>query len=476
VTTSSVSTSTNTAGASVLTGAVSGLDTSALVAAEIAAESAPKDALQAQVTTDNTLLTAIQTLNTSYASLATQATNDAATNAWNVYTTSSSDPSVTATTTTDAAPGNISFTVGSVAAAQVDVTAPMEDSTTTPTFTIVGSTGTQVEIDPASGSVNDIVTAINQSSAGVSAIAVASGKDATTGATLYRLQLTSTNTGASGAFSIYQGSPSDVTAGTASNLLDASGAASIQSASDASVTLWAGTAAAQTVTSSTNTLSNLLPGVSVTVSKAVTSPVTLTISPDTTTITNAASALVTAVQTILSSIATQSAITSSTDSSGNITTSGGPFTGDTLIRNAGTALFNAVAQTSTGVSPASIGIDINNDGTITFDSATFQAALASDPTGTQALLQSISSAVETQATAQSDPISGALTTRAASITSAITGLNSQVSAWTTELAARQTALESAYASMESQLSALKTQQNWLTQQFPATVNSSGATD
>lgn len=476
MTTSSVSTSTNTAGASVLTGAVSGLDTSALVAAEIAAESAPKDALQAQVTTDNTLLTAIQTLNTSYASLATQATNDAATNAWNVYTTSSSDPSVTATTTTDAAPGNISFTVGSVAAAQVDVTAPMEDSTTTPTFTIVGSTGTQVEIDPASGSVNDIVTAINQSSAGVSAIAVASGKDATTGATLYRLQLTSTNTGASGAFSIYQGSPSDVTAGTASNLLDASGAASIQSASDASVTLWAGTAAAQTVTSSTNTLSNLLPGVSVTVSKVVTSPVTLTISPDTTTITNAASALVTAVQTILSSIATQSAITSSTDSSGNITTSGGPFTGDTLIRNAGTALFNAVAQTSTGVSPASIGIDINNDGTITFDSATFQAALASDPTGTQALLQSISSAVETQATAQSDPISGALTTRAASITSAITGLNSQVSAWTTELAARQTALESAYASMESQLSALKTQQNWLTQQFPATVNSSGATD
>ena len=476
MTTSSVSTSTNTAGASVLTGAVSGLDTSALVAAEIAAESAPKDALQAQVTTDNTLLTAIQTLNTSYASLATQATNDAATNAWNVYTTSSSDPSVTATTTTDAAPGNISFTVGSVAAAQVDVTAPMEDSTTTPTFTIVGSTGTQVEIDPASGSVNDIVTAINQSSAGVSAIAVASGKDATTGATLYRLQLTSTNTGASGAFSIYQGSPSDVTAGTASNLLDASGAASIQSASDASVTLWAGTAAAQTVTSSTNTLSNLLPGVSVTVSKAVTSPVTLTISPDTTTITNAASALVTAVQTILSSIATQSAITSSTDSSGNITTSGGPFTCDTLIRNAGTALFNAVAQTSTGVSPASIGIDINNDGTITFDSATFQAALASDPTGTQALLQSISSAVETQATAQSDPISGALTTRAASITSAITGLNSQVSAWTTELAARQTALESAYASMESQLSALKTQQNWLTQQFPATVNSSGATD
>jgi flagellar hook-associated protein 2 len=476
VTTSGVSTGTNTAGASTLTGTVSGLDTTALVAAEIASESAPKDALSAQVTKDNTLLTALQTLNTSYASLATQATNDAAPNAWNVFTTSSSDPSVTATTTTDAAAGSISFTVNSVAAAQVDVTAQMEDSTTTPTFTIVGSTGTQVEIDPASGSVSDIVSAINQSSAGVSAIAVASGKDATTGATLYRLQLTSSNTGASGAFSIYQGSPGDVTAGTASNLLSAPGAASIQSASDASVTLWAGSAAAQTITSSTNTLSNLLPGVTVTVSKAETTPVTLSIVPDTTTITNAAGALVTSVQTILSSIATSSAITSSTDASGNITTSGGPFTGDTLIRNASYALFNTLAQPANGVSPDSIGIEINEDGTITFDSTKFQAALAADPSGTQSLLQSMSSAVAAQATAQSDPVEGALTTRAASLSSDITGLNSQVAAWTTELAARQTALESAYASMESQLSALKTQANWLTQQFPATVNSSGATD
>ncbi len=474
MTATGVTTSTNTAGASVLSGAVSGLNTAALVAAEIASESAPKAALQAQVTTDNTLLTSIQTLNTSYAALATQATNDAAANAWNVYTTTSTDPSVTATTTTDAAAGNISFAVNSVAAAQVDVTAPLEDSTTTPTFTIVGSTGTQVEIDPASGSVNDIVSAINQSSAGVSAIAVASGKDATTGATLYRLQLTSTNTGASGAFSIYQGSPSDVTAGTASNLLDAPGAASIQPASDASVTLWSGTAAAQTVTSSTNTFSNLLPGVSVTVSKPVSTPVTLTITADTTTITNAASSLVTAVQTILSSIATSSAITSSTDASGNITTSGGPFTGDTLIRNASYALFNALAQPANGVSPDTIGIEINNDGTITFDAAKFQAALAADPTGTHTLLQSLSSAVAAQATAQSDPLEGALTTRAASLTSAIGGLNSQVAAWTTELAARQTALESAYASMESQLSALKTQQNWLSQQFPTTVNSNGS--
>ncbi len=472
MTTTSVTTASNTAGASVLAGVVSGLNTSALVAAEIESESGSKEALQKQVTSDNTLLTALQTLNSSYADLATQAANDAAPNAWNVYTTSSTDSSVTASTTTDAAAGTISFTVNSVASAQVVVTAPMADSTTTPTFTIVSGTGTKVEIDPASGSVADIVSAINKSSAGVSAIAVASGNDATTGATLYRLQLSSSKTGASGAFSIYQGSPGDVTAGTASNLMDAPGAASIQSASDASVTLWAGTAAAQTVTSTTNTLSNLLPGVSVTVSKLVSAPVTLTIAPDTTTITNAASALVGSVDTLLASIAKSSAVSSTTDSSGNVTTAGGPFTGDSLIRSSSYALFSALAQPANGVSPDSIGIEINQDGSITFDAAKFQSALAADPVGTHALLQSLSSAVATQAKAQSDPVEGALTSRVSSLTSDIGGLNSQVSAWTTELAARQTALETAYAAMETQLSALKTQANWLTQQFPTTSNGS----
>jgi flagellar hook-associated protein 2 len=205
--------------------------------------------------------------------------------------------------------------------------------------------------------------------------------------------------------------------------------------------------------------------------QGVSAPVTLTIAPDTTTITNAASALVSTVDTLLASIATSSKITSTTDASGNVTTTGGPFTGDSIIRNSSYALFNALAQPSSGVSPDSIGIEVNEDGSITFDATKFQSALTADPAGTQALMQSLSSAVAAQATAQSDPVEGALTTRMTSLTSDIGGLNSQVAAWTTELAARQTALETAYASMESQLSALKTQANWLTQQFPTTINS-----
>jgi flagellar hook-associated protein 2 len=172
---------------------------------------------------------------------------------------------------------------------------------------------------------------------------------------------------------------------------------------------------------------------------------------------------------MLQSIASSSKVSTTTDASGNTTTSGGPFTGDSLIRNAAYALFNALAKPVNGVSPATIGFSIHNDGSITFDAAKFQSALAADPSGTHAMLQSISSAVAAEATAQSDPVSGALTSRVSSLGSDITGLSTQVSAWTTQLATRQTALESAFAAMETQLSALKTQSNWLSQQFPTTI-------
>jgi flagellar hook-associated protein 2 len=467
----SVTTGTNSAGASNVSGIISGLDTSALIAAQIAAESAPQDALKSQVTADNKLLAALQTLNGLYASLATQASEDAAPNAWNVFTTASSDPSVSATTTTDASAGSITFNVNSIAKAQIEVSGTMSDGPTPTTFTIVGSDGTRTEINPASGSVADIAAAINKSSAGVSAVSVASGKDATSGASLYRLQLSSTDTGASGAFTIYQGSESDLDAGTATNVLAAPGAASIQSASDASVTLWAGTAAAQTVTSKHNTLTDLLPGVSVTLTTMPTAPVTLTMTQDAATISTAAGYLVGSVNAVLQSIATASAITSTTDASGNVTTSGGVLSGDGSTRAAAAELFSTISQLPGGVSPDSIGFEIGQDGTLTFDATKFKAALASDPQGTQNLLSAIAKQVAAAATVQSDSVTGSLTTRITNITSDVKSLNTQVADWTTRLAARQTELEAQYSAMESQLGTLKTQSAWLSQMFPTTVSS-----
>src|SRR5690606_22370515 len=104
-----------------------------------------------------------------------------------------------------------------------------------------------------------LVTAINNSEAGVTAMKVSAGKDEF-GENQYRLQLTSAETGAASGFT--------VTGLTTTKT---------STAQDASVKLWAGTAAEQTVTSSSNTFDDLLPGVAVTVSEASADPVTLTV-------------------------------------------------------------------------------------------------------------------------------------------------------------------------------------------------------
>ncbi|MGO7983901.1 hypothetical protein ACC691_39355, partial [Rhizobium johnstonii] len=88
----------------------------------------------------------------------------------------------------------------------------------------------------------------------------------------YRLQLSSSTTGADSAFSVFGGDESAVDAGTATDLLTAPGAATIRSAGDAEVVLWSGTTAEQSVHSSTNTFEELLTGVNVTVSAASTEP------------------------------------------------------------------------------------------------------------------------------------------------------------------------------------------------------------
>ena len=161
-------------------------------------------------------------------------------------------------------------------------------------------------------------------------------------------------------------------------------------AQDATVTLWPGTAAAQTVSSSTDTFANLVQGVTVTVAKPTAAPVTLTSTMDSASITSTASSLVSGVNTLLSYISQQSAVTTTQNTDGSSTTTAGTFTGSLLIqgvyRNLQSAVSAPVGPGGT-VSPATYGIAIQSDGSIKFDSAKFQAALASDPAGTMAAVQ-----------------------------------------------------------------------------------------
>jgi flagellar hook-associated protein 2 len=453
-------------------GLVSGLDTTSLIDALINAEAGTQRILSTKVGTTQKLVTDLQTLNSSVAALASNATSWSTVDKLRSVTASSSASSVAVTADATTTPGTLSFTVDRLAKPQVSVTAAMTAWTGGSTVTLVDAAGAKKEVATGS-SLADLAANINSAGAGVTATLVASGTDPGSGDPRYRLQLSGA-TGAAGAFSFYAGTAAEVTAGTATDLLAAPGAATVSSAQDAAITLWAGTSVAQEITSTSNVFADVLPGVDVTVSAVEASPVTLTVARSSNTATAAATNLVGAVNTILTSIRTKSAVTSTTGTDGTPAVSAGSFTGDGMVRTLGSALSRAVMDPVGGASPSTIGITVTRTGSIEFDATKFSAALAADPAGTQNMLAQISSRIAGVADAASNKVDGTITQRITSKQSQVTDLQKQISDWDDRLAVRRSRLEAVYAQMETALSALQSQSSWLTAQLATTTTSGSA--
>lgn len=454
-------------------GLVSGLNTTDLINQLMTVESQPQTLLKNKVTTTQTLVTALQGLNSSVASLATIAKRTAQPATIDLFTATASAPSVTVSAATGATAGQLDISVTSVAKAQVSVSAAMTTWPDSPaTFTIVKSDGTKVELTAASTSVGDIADAITASSAGVKAVRVAAGTDGG-GNALYRLQLSSAATGAAGAFSVFRGSAADVTAGTATDLLAAPGAATITAASNASVTLWAGSAAEQVITSPTNSFTGILPGVNISVSKVESSPVTVTVAKDAAGISSVAANLVAGLSAVFGTIDAQSTVTQGTSSTGQATTSAGVFTGNGTVRDVRTRIQAAASAPVDGRSPSEIGLTIMKDGTIQYDQDKFATALAADPARTQAMLQTIATRISDAATVASDKFTGTLTTTINGQNSSLQSLNDQIGDWDLRLAAQRAGLETTYSALEVTLSNMKAQSSWLDSQLSALTSSTG---
>lgn len=461
-----------------LNGLGSGLDITSIVNSLLAVEALPQQQLKLAQSQQQSMISALQGLNGKASALNGVATKMTTPGALNLFTATANNTAVTATAGTTASVGTFSVTVNQLAQTQVDVTAAMTswptDSTGKPAaLTLVDSTGKQIQITPATTSLDDVVTAINASGGPAKALKVAAGTDAS-GNPLYRLQLTSTQSGAVGAFKAYQGTSAQVTAGTATDLMSQPGAAVVTAAQDAKATMYAGTAAQQTITSATNTFTNIVPGVNVTASAgAVGSSVTVTVASDSAGISKQANDLVASVNDLLTTIANSSAVTTTSGTSGVSSASGGIFTGDSSIRSVANAVTDAVyLPTSNGQSPSQIGIVIQRDGTFTFDSAKFSAALAADPKGTEATLAEIAGRVATAAKNASDPVSGSITSLIQGRQSAVNDLSTRISDWDLRLADRKTALFKIYNAMDTALGSLKSQQSWLTSQIAGLPTSS----
>ncbi|WP_158867198.1 flagellar filament capping protein FliD [Leifsonia sp. AG29] len=447
-------------------GLISGLNTTQLIDSLMQAEAIPQTLLKNKVADSTTFITAMQSLNSKVAALATSAGALAQPAGVDLHTASTTSTAVTATAGTGAVDGTIDFTVDKLAQSQVIVTGPLTQwPDQPPTLTFVAADGTTTQVTAASASLADVAAAINQAGVGVNATQVSAGLDPSTGQPLYRLQLTSAKTGAAGAFTVYRGTPADVAAGTATNLLSDPGAAQVRQAQDAQLTLWAGTAAAQTVTSATNTFSDLLPGVSVSVTATSATPVTLTVARDDKSLTAAANSLVSGVNGILTFISQQQAVSTSTDAAGGTVVTGGPFTSDSTARDVNQQLLDAVIAPVNGISPSTYGISITKDGAVTFDSDAFGKAMAADPVTVKAALSTIAQRVADASTAASDSYTGSISLKIKGEQSTVKDLNDQITDWDTRLADRRSTLEKTYANLEVQLQQLQSQSSWLTGQL-----------
>src|SRR4051794_499209 len=238
-----------------VSGLVSNIDTTSIISQLMQVEANPQTLLKNKLVAVQADAAAYRAVNTRFAALQTAAAALTPASLAGARKASTSDSSVTASAATTAVTGiSTRFAVVNLASTQTSLSSTVWNSTTAdisadPAFPMEfrdkDDNAVGVPLTLAAGdSLSTAVTKINAGNYGVKAAIQQ------VGANSYRLQLTSTTSGAAGAFSA-------VDSNGAPTLIDTADAA------DATLDLGGGL----TATSSTNTFADLLSGVSVTVAK-----------------------------------------------------------------------------------------------------------------------------------------------------------------------------------------------------------------
>ncbi len=322
-------------------------------------------------------------------------------------------------------------------------------------------------------SLQKVTDAINAAGAGVSASIIRDGA----GSTPYRLGLTSKSTGTDGRFLVDFG---DLDLGTTS--LDAGNDARVfYGSSDP--------AKAILLSSSSNTLDNVIGGVKIDLKSVSDKPVTLSIGRDT-------DGIFAAVKLFISSFnEAVGRIDKQTDYNAD-TKVGGPLLGDGTAQQLRSALFNAIQGKAQGITGrydrlADVGLKISNGGQVTLDEARLRTAIADDPGAVEQLFTGyaidektstdlgngvsvsgtdkkttyktlgVIAQLEVLADKYINSSDGVLSNRKKSLDTEISGQNKRIEAFDLRLADKRTVLERQFAAMESAIAKLQSQQGAL---------------
>jgi len=444
-------------------GLASGMKTADVIDALMNVAAIPKTLVTNKITDRNTVIANLQSLNTTLQSLAEKAKTAASATSLARFSATSSAEAVTVTAGDKARAFSTAVVVDTLATAHAVVTAPGGADAFAGPFTLVARDGTATEITPAGAAPSDLVAAINASGTGVTATVVPGGRGAD-GQPLSRVQITANRTGAEAAFTLHRGSAADVAAGTGDDVTTETGAAIVARGTDAVIRLFAGTAAEQSVTSSSNTFVGIGEGVDITVRATSTQPVTVTVAADGKAQSDTAAAFIKDIAALLTRIDNGSKATVAAPGSA---TTLGVFTGDSTVRSLRGALASAVQSPVGSVSPSTIGISVDKFGALSFDQEKFAAAMRADPAATQAMFSAVADRVQASTTQYSDKYDGLLTQRITGQQSEVRSLQQQVERMDLRLDMRRATLERTYSAMEVRLSGLQSQSSWLTSQLAA---------
>jgi flagellar hook-associated protein 2 len=437
-------------------GLVSGLDTGSIISQLMQLEARPQLNLKARVSAEQRAVTALQTLNSKLAGIATKAADLAKLANWSPMKATSDNDKVTVTASSDATPGSLTFDVVKTATASRSVYTDKLEATATATasstLTIdhADATKADVTLTLTDTTLQGVADALNDpaNNTGLKATLVRAGGTDTN--PTYQLHVESAVTGAASGFTIDDGTGAFL----------------------GGVTLTAGVDAellvnGQTLTSSTNTITDLMPGVDVTLTAGATGSATITIAQDAASLSDKVKGMVDAVNSALSEISTLTASSADVKSRGLLA-------GDSTLRTVRNRLLESVTGGIGGESLAAYGIQTNREGQLVFDAAKFTDQYATDPEGTAAMfagpvgggtVTGLAAKLESLSKTFSDKVDGTVTTAIKGGQAIIKGWEDDIADWDVRLAARRNALERQYTALESALGKLQSQGNWLAGQL-----------
>lgn len=312
-------------------------------------------------------------------------------------------------------------------------------------FTINGSTH-DVPLTGSGNSLQDVANAVNDADVGVRATVVNSD----TGS---RIVFTSAETGTDNAFSLAVTSGDTNLSSLAT--FDAANPNAV-AAQNAIVTI-----EGDTVTSQTNQITSAISNVTITAKKVGTS--TLDVARDTSGITEAVQSFVDAYNGLKNDIASKTAYNSETKS-------GEPLNGDATMRTLLGRMRDTLSQSPASLSGStfehlySLGVELNQDGTLSFNSSTLEDAVNSDFNGVVSALGAYGSAFDTMATAFTEA-DGLIDSRVNGIEASISSIDTQRERMEQQLTATEARLRAQFTALDTLMASLSTTSTYLTQQL-----------